>query len=350
VPLVDRGDGDRRAARLLLVKGRAGLGNRILGALTGILYSRLSGRRLVVDWRDELYSDDGENVFPRYFRCALAGSTDEIPDTDSVTPAIWRGHLHDTADRVEHASGLGAGEFHRRGSVDLTKLDHPECVAVMWAYRSRALFLMAHHPRAFGRLGRRPPDQLLRRALREDLVPEAAIRERVDELARAAGGEPTIGVHVRLSDRRTDFAAIRRRLEMVLRRERNARIFLSTDNAEIKAMFEQLYPRVVTSPHWYPPPGAPAHRHEDLPDRYEHGADALVDLYALAECDYLIADTTSSFGRVAVLLSHARSSRVSDVSRFERRRRRVGDTLVRVSPRLAHKAGDAYERITARRR
>jgi hypothetical protein len=336
---VDRGEGDRRAAKLLLVKGRAGLGNRILGALMGILYSRLSGRRLVVDWRDELYSDDGTNVFPRYFRCAMAGSIDEIPDTDSVTPAIWRGHLHDAADSLEHAS-----------SVDLTRLDHPERVAVMWAYRSQALFLMAHHRHAFGALGRRPPDELLRRSLREDLHPEAAIRERVDELATAAEGETTIGVHVRLSDRRTDLAAIRRRLEIVLRRERNARIFLSTDNAEIKAMFEHLYPRVVTSPHWYPPPGAPAHRHEDLPDRYEHGADALVDLYALAECDYLIADTTSSFGRVAVLLSRARSSRINDVSRFERRRRRVGDTLVRVSPRLAHKAGHAYERITARRR
>jgi hypothetical protein len=346
---VDHGDGDRRAEKLLLVKGRAGLGNRILAVLTGILYSRLSGRRLVVDWRDAVYSDDGANVFPRYFRCVLAGSIDEIPNTDSVTPAIWRGHLHDTVGHLERASRLGADEFSRRSSVDMTKLHHPEQVAVMWTYWSRALALMAYHRRSFGALGRRPPDELLRRTLSENLFPEAAIRERVDDLTRATGGAATIGVHVRLSDRLTDLAAIRRRLETVLRREPNAGVFLSTDNADIKAMFERLYPRVVTSPQWYPPPGDPAHRHEASPDRFEHGADALVDLYALARCDYLIADTTSSFARVAVLLSRAPRSRIRDVSRFERRRRRLRDTLVRVSPRLAHEAGYAYERITARR-
>src|SRR5262249_35551159 len=38
--------------KLLLVKGIAGLGNRILCALTGILYARLAGRKVCVDWRD----------------------------------------------------------------------------------------------------------------------------------------------------------------------------------------------------------------------------------------------------------------------------------------------------------
>lgn len=55
--------------RYLLVKGRAGLGNRMLCALTGILYARLAGRRLLVDWSDPIYAEGGLNVFHRYFRC-----------------------------------------------------------------------------------------------------------------------------------------------------------------------------------------------------------------------------------------------------------------------------------------
>ena len=41
--------------RYLLVKGIAGLGNRILSVLNGILYARLSDRLLFVDWRDPDY-------------------------------------------------------------------------------------------------------------------------------------------------------------------------------------------------------------------------------------------------------------------------------------------------------
>jgi hypothetical protein len=76
---VDRGDGDCRPRKLLLVKGLAGFGNRIHAALSGIVYARMTRRRLVVDWRDDVYSDDGTNVFPRYFDCAEAHPVDEIP-------------------------------------------------------------------------------------------------------------------------------------------------------------------------------------------------------------------------------------------------------------------------------
>jgi hypothetical protein len=343
-------DDDLPPAKFLLVKGRAGLGNRMLGALTGILYARLTRRRLAVDWRDELYSSDGSNVFGRYFRCAEAGSLDEIPNTDSVTPAIWRGRLDDSVTALEqHAAHLGDVEFRRRSSVDLMRLDHEEQVAVMWLTLSQVLVLTSRHTHAFDALGGQPAYELLRRSLRDDLVLQSEIRERVDEFERSEFGETTIGVHVRFSDRRVDLETIRRRLAAVVRREPAARIFLSTDNAEVKALFEQAYPRVVTAPHWYPPAGTPAHRHRDCPDRSRNGVDALVDLNLLADCDYLIGDTTSSFARVAVLLSRAPSARITDVNRGAQFRRRVNDALLRASPRLAHETGRAYDRLTARR-
>src|SRR5436190_15007750 len=79
--------------KYLVVKGKAGLGNRMLFALTGILYARLTDRRAVIDWRDHTYSDDGSNAFPRLFDCSSCGTTDELPVTDSVAPTIWRGSL-----------------------------------------------------------------------------------------------------------------------------------------------------------------------------------------------------------------------------------------------------------------
>ena len=74
--------------KYLLVKGLAGLGNRMLAALTGILYARMSSRRLIVDWRDPTFSKDGSNAFPVLFKCPLNGPVDEIPVTE-----IGRAHV-----------------------------------------------------------------------------------------------------------------------------------------------------------------------------------------------------------------------------------------------------------------
>jgi hypothetical protein len=82
---------------ILLVKGIAGLGNRLLCLLTASLYARLSGRKLVVDWRDENYSSGAVNAFHHFFQSSLCAPADQVPATDSVAPAIWRGRLHESA-------------------------------------------------------------------------------------------------------------------------------------------------------------------------------------------------------------------------------------------------------------
>jgi hypothetical protein len=37
--------------KILLIKGKGGLGNRILSAVCGLIYADLSGRTPVIDWR-----------------------------------------------------------------------------------------------------------------------------------------------------------------------------------------------------------------------------------------------------------------------------------------------------------
>jgi hypothetical protein len=123
--------------KFLLVKGRAGLGNRILCLLSAILYTRLTGRRLIVDWSDDTYSNDGSNVFTSLFQCPLCSRMDEIPTTDSIRPGIWRGHLHESAlnmIKLYPEASLRYPETWRAFSVDLSRLDYSEDVLVMWSY------------------------------------------------------------------------------------------------------------------------------------------------------------------------------------------------------------------------
>ena len=102
------------ASRFLLVKGSAGMGNRILGLLTGILFARLSGRHLVVDWGDPLYSPDGQNVFPKLFETPNIFANFPIGPCGTVAPPVWENRLHWTVRQMR--DGVPEGRTRRHGS------------------------------------------------------------------------------------------------------------------------------------------------------------------------------------------------------------------------------------------
>ena len=301
--------------KFLLVKGIGGLGNRMECALTGILCARLSGRRLLIDWSDHCYSNDGSNVFHRFFQCSACPPTDEIPTTDSVSPGIWRGHLHRSAwDMRAQYGGVFDSETWRKFSIDLTKLNYREDVVVMWTHSEKVDLLRDHFKGAFKEFAAASSGAILSNLLEEDLILHPDIRERVDQFRGTCFTKKTVGVHVRYTDFRSRLWTILKKLNALLKREPDLLIFLSTDNMQIKNMFEASYPGVIITPHWYSStPGLAIHGNRNCQDPIESGIEALVDLYLLAECDYLIIDTNSSFSYVAKLLTKTPDSNIFDV-------------------------------------
>ena len=299
----------------------------MLCALTGILYARLAGRRVCVDWRDFSYSSDGLNAFPRFFEYASYTPTDEIPATDSVSPTVWRGHLHDPAWYLREQYGnVHDSETWRTFSVDLTKLDYQEDVVVLWTYNAQVNSLRCHFKGEFKGLAQASTEAILSKLLREDLRLDPQVRERVARFKGRSFGTRTVGVHVRYTDHRVGLWAILKQLSALLQREPELRVFLSTDNARVKSLFADCCHGVVTTSHWYPTPGLTIHQNRSCPSPIESGIEALVDLYLLAECDYLIGDTSSSFFYVAKLLSKAPDPNIFDVRRkgkLSPRRRRL---------------------------
>jgi hypothetical protein len=299
--------------RYLLVKGVSGLGNRIQALLTGILYARLSGRQLLVDWSDAYYSSAGVNVFPLYFQCPVYDPRAEIPDTDSVNPSVWRGRLHEAAAdlRAQYRGPARSRDLWQEFSIDLRRLDYDEELAVMWLYTERIDVLRDHFTGAFAALAKIDNPTILRQLFRENLALHPRLEERVARFERAAFRRPTVGVHVRYTDHRARLGALLWLLNGLLRRAPGLQIFLATDNRQIERLFETSYPSVITTPHWYPPTaGRPLHTRGQRPDPIERGAEALIDLYLLAACDYLIVDPGSSFGQLALLLSEAPAANV----------------------------------------
>jgi hypothetical protein len=298
------------------VKGRAGLGNRMLSALTALLYARLSGRRLVVDWSDPTYSDDGSNVFHRLFESRWIDPAIGMPTSDSVAPPAWRGQLHRRVLELERAfSPAGEEDSRRELAIDIRRLDYPEAVAVLWMDVDKVTQLAEQFPVEFDALGvGSGRDEVLRTLLREDLILQPGVRARVDAFKASHFRGRTVGLHVRYTDLRVSLRRMLRILDGLLDREPDLQIFLATDNQRVATIIADAYENVVTLPHWFAEHGRGLHHFGFATNRLELAIDALTDLYLLAECQYLVVDLTSSFAGLAVLLSQAPSEHVFDTS------------------------------------
>lgn len=300
------------------------MGNRVLSVLGGILYADLSGRRLVVDWRDPAYSGDRRNAFDHFFSSPRASVPLVLPNA-SISPEVWRGRLDRTVDELmsEHESDVEADSDPRTNakySIDVRRLDYREDIVVRWSYTHDLERLRRHFRERRPDLAGLNDASVLRRLLTERLELAPSLMDRVRGFSAEHFSETTIGVHVRYTDRKNSFERYPAIIDELIRRDERAVLFLATDNRLVEELFRSRYSRVVTIPKWFPEPGLPLHRVRSCPDKLGAGADALVEMYLLGRCRYLIYDQSSTFGVIARLLSNAPREQVFETSGFSARR------------------------------
>jgi hypothetical protein len=312
-------------SRYLLVKGKAGMGNRMRALARGLVYARLSGRKVVVDWSDPCYSSRGENVFGRLFqRCEhiVERPLEELEEL-AVVPALWKGKLRCTAlEMQERHCALGLADSERYTSVDVSRLDHPEALAVMHAYAFKGRELQAFSSRLPEQWQSLTSDGLLGLLLRTELRVDPDIAAAVAEFERTRFHPPMVGVHVRFSDNvqnqgrvgqtpAVDLERYLGALDTLVAEERPPGIFLATDSRRVEALITERYGNVVSTSKWFPGRWERLHDNESCPDRSQVAREALVDLYLLAACRWLVYSAHSSFGCNAALLAEGQAERRS---------------------------------------
>lgn len=326
----------RPTEKHLIVKGIAGLGNRMLAAMTGILFARLMHRRLIIDWSDFTYSNDETNVFPLLFTCTDADPPIAIPETDSISPQLWQGRLHKSASVViseVDPSAYVSRRGYRRFSYDLDVLDHPEEVLVMWSYTQLIRRARKHFRGEFAALARKSDEAILAELLRTTLIPRPEISARIKKWkAEHFGSGPVIGVHIRFMDTkipwlpsiqlRTSLDSFFVAIDRIMAKEPQAVIFLATDNQEAQRLVEERYPKVIATEKWFPTTGHEMHQNPECTDRLNNAVEALIDMYLLSECDYLVFPSSSTFSYISSLLANIPRDRIVDVER--------NDPLIRI--------------------
>ena len=93
---------DKNNDKYVLVKAKGGMGNRMLCTVTGLLYGQLTGRKVIVDWRDMAYSNDGTNSFNEFFSGDPVHPETTLPENGTVWPEIWKGHLQRSMSEMLH--------------------------------------------------------------------------------------------------------------------------------------------------------------------------------------------------------------------------------------------------------
>jgi hypothetical protein len=321
------------SSRYVLIKGKAGLGNRLLCALTGILYARIAGRRAIVDWRDFTYSDDGSNAFPKLFSSPYVDGLEVLNDHQSVFPALWKGHLDKTATDLVDAHDIRAHysfKRHWQFSFDLRRIDYDEDVLVMWSFSHLIDKLRPHFRGEFAHLKGASVETILSWLLETSITLDPAIQTRVADWWRDnVPARPVIGVHVRFMDRAIALRHFTKHLDQLVAAQPEATVFLATDNAQVSETVRTQYANVVSTAKWFPSRGRSMHQNPDCPDRLQSAIDALTDMYLLARCDYLVYPRSSTFSYISRLLSKTAPNRIIDAERYHAKTRvkRLGKEL-----------------------
>ncbi len=298
---------------VLIVKGKAGLGNRFLSVLGCIQYCMVSNRRLCIDWSDGTYAAKGENAFELAFRCNFpqVALTEVVDDLD-VYPSIWKNNLRrsvtDMIDEYDPKFWDDEMAVFDRYSIRFRQAVPRNKVVVRWSYHDDVNELFPRlGMRIFSERGR---FQLLRSITQEHIrIHDSLLRDLEAHSARLLTDE-TIGIHIRHTDNKSPLPVLLARLDQLAGRRISAKIFLATDNAKIEAMLKQMYPgRVLTTGKSMPADGSPLH-HQRL--GFETLRHAMLDMYLLSNCDFLIYSSRSTFGYCAALMSQAPADNLFD--------------------------------------
>ena len=268
----------------------------------------MAGRRVVVDWTDERYSN-GPNVFPLLFDCDLVDSSTDWQTSQSVTPNSWLFNLHRDAESMSRLTSTPRSQIERQLSINPRQL-YDEDVAVLIASRIYdQVFHWLTSQSTYPQDWPRNLNEFMRFFVRELCVPVADLRELVFGLQKSLFGDrDVLGIHVRYTDnwsrRKYDPMKVFGPYCDKHLQNPNTAIYLATDNRQIEnQLLSQYGDRCLSITKWWPNNrGKPLHNPEQGSDRVQVAKEAMTEILLLSKCSRIVAKY-STFSEYAKLIS-----------------------------------------------
>lgn len=314
----------------ILVKGVYGLGNRIYSILMALVYAELTGRKILIDWTDGMYANRGKDAFTNLFTGLQSIDHYDNYKNKSIYPKIWK----DRIDRSIHeiAKELGDNSEYPEPrdilSANFSNIKYKEEIIVLFDYAFRpSLFNKNLILRGMNKVSE---DRLaLANLYKSNIFLKDEIKKEINEFVKENFKKKMIGVHIRHTDnllvdfvkydKGTFIDKIIKSLDAVLFSNKDAGIFLSTDNKKILDEFRKKYVGVVSLDKFYDPEDfRPIHSSNKCTEKDEMAKHAVIDMYLLAQCNYLIYSSKSSFAKISTIISEADDSKIIDADPKEK--------------------------------
>lgn len=314
--------------QFLVVKGTAGLGNRLSTLCAAIEYAQSNDRILLVDWGDGCIAEEGWNFFSDYFdlkgvdyTCSFqdlkryqnlsvypkltldrldAPTYEVLRSVENAVPRWWPSHAVPKGRFRMLKRYWNAGANSTTGRIDPAVLWDRKCMPYgsdMPARVRADVVLFADFNPVF------QPDTLLAH-VRLKAFMEQRLSAFVDHVF---SGQEIVGVHVRSTDKKPS-----RSISTLIQRIRDmglaqTRIFLATDSKAVAQQFREAFSDLAEYPKELPTVESGGIHQWGMRNNNARAAmdmleSSIVDMYALSRCDYLFYQGNSSFSRISAML------------------------------------------------
>lgn len=317
--------------KILLLKGCAGLGNRLITLTSAIAYCKKFDRRLIIDWNDGLYFEKGYNFFSDYF--VLNNINYEAPHSTelkstfksknySVYPDLFdnriEDHLYDHFIQIMNPllvkfyfkfPGIFGAKFGGLWTNNLAHKDNPALSIASFLKEKR-------NPNAFplgGNLTKEYNQDILIFAdyrprfdielFRRTFHIKSEIEEKIYSKIDKTSVVNSIGVHVRATDMQPT-VSIEDLIDHIKSIFPNKNVFLATDNPHVETQFREAGIKMISiAKDFSADEGRGIHQvHSDRQNfsaSHESFLNSIADMFLLSRTDYLLYQGNSSFSILA---------------------------------------------------
>lgn len=298
--------------KYLVLKGCAGLGNRLVTVYSAIKYSKKNNRILIIDWRDGQFDKNGIDAFEKCF------------DLKNVT---W-----DKTDNIENWTDLSHSsdlfkKNKEKGVYDLYKSIQSD----FWSKFPIKLFFsepLKKLRRIWQPLDNRKNVQSLNYGsdlsdehnedvlyfidflpflnyyeLPQYIQIKPFLNEKIESFIKQNNIKEAIGIHIRYTDKKptTEVVKIINHIKLIYK---NGLVYLSTDSTEIENLFFKEISNLVLFPKTKPKlkseglhQWALYNNEEEL--KYTLFEESVMEMFLLSRCNYLFYQGNSTFSNIS---------------------------------------------------
>ena len=319
--------------KYLILKGCAGLGNRIFSILNALSYCEITSRKLIIDWSDGQFGYKNQNCFKDFFDInheSFSNKTiNEILNLEDCYPKYWTNNIN-------------------KSVYDLYKVGRPKPY-IKWIFklysdkslknRSNQLWvkktiknniygfkeILDKDNMTFGHLlSDKLKNDLL---IYADFIPTIINSGLINKLQLNPSlaneinnwsnkhklPQKHIGLHIRYSDKKPK-SSIDELISYIQNNFGDHPIFLATDNKEIEGMFNMKFSQLISCQKNLPDEveGRGIHMWgiDNSDENYKTAMlkESIVDMWMLSKCKILFYQGNSSFSRISKLLHSNKSN------------------------------------------